>query len=234
MKGAAMTDEVISTPQQLAASSIPADWSHVVLGDLIASLDAGVSVNSESRPCDKGEVGILKTSCVSGGRFNPDEHKAVLPTERERVRVSVRADSIILSRMNTPDLVGENAYIEADQPHLFLPDRLWLLKTNEYATCRWLSFYMQSVPFRRQIDDIATGTSGSMKNISKGRLRDLQVILPPADEQRRIVEVLMSVDRVMVLNAQIAGRGANGSGSLRELKRRLLADLLSGRVRVPA
>jgi type I restriction enzyme, S subunit len=104
--------------------------------------------------------------------------------------------------MNTPDLVGENAYVEVDQPTLFLPDRLWLLRTNDRADCRWLSFYMQSEFFRRQIDDIATGTSGSMKNISKGRLADLSVSLPPFDEQRRIAEVLRSMDEAVAVTEQ--------------------------------
>jgi len=179
---------------------VPTNWSRVLLSEVIASLDAGVSVNSEGRQCREGEIGILKTSCVSGGRFNPDEHKAVLSDERGRVRVPVSNDAIVLSRMNTPDLVGENAYVEVDRPDLFLPDRLWLLRTNDRADCRWLSFYMQSEFFRRQIDDIATGTSGSMKNISKGRLADLSVPLPPHDEQGRIAEMLRLVDAAIAAN----------------------------------
>jgi len=176
---------------------LPRDWSHVALGDLIASLDAGVSVNSDGRPCGFGEIGVLKTSCVGGGRFNPAEHKAVIASERGRVRVPVTRDSIILSRMNTPALVGENAYVEADHPELFLPDRLWLLKTSDRADCRWLSCFMQSQFFRRQLNDIATGTSGSMKNISKARLADLSLNLPPLEEQRRIAEVLRSADEAI-------------------------------------
>lgn len=176
---------------------LPSDWSRVALADLIASLDAGVSVNSEGRQCDVGEIGVLKTSCVSGGRFNPAEHKAVLNGERGRVRVPVSANSIILSRMNTPDLVGENAYVEADSPDLFLPDRLWLLKASDRADCRWLSCFMQSQLFRRQLNDIATGTSGSMKNISKARLAELSLSIPPLDEQRRIAAVLRSADEAV-------------------------------------
>lgn len=154
------------------------NWPRVRLADLVVSLDAGVSVNSEGRPRQSDEIGVLKTSCVSGGRFNPAEHKTVLSRERSRVRVPVRADSIILSRMNTPDLVGENAYVDTDHPELFLPDRLWLLRTSERADCRWLSYFMQSELFRSQLSDIATGTSGSMKNISKARLAALSLRLP--------------------------------------------------------
>ena len=41
-------------------------WSNVKLGDVVASLDAGVSVNSEDRPKQGNEIGVLKTSALSG------------------------------------------------------------------------------------------------------------------------------------------------------------------------
>lgn len=169
-------------------------WRTATLAVVIQTLTAGVSVNANNRTITAGEFGVLKTSCVSGGQFLADEHKAVLTGEVKRVRTPVSAGSIIISRMNTPALVGANAYVDEDHPALFLPDRLWALKTNERADCRWLSYFMQSAAFRLFIDDIATGTSGSMKNISKERLLQLQLVIPPLDEQRRIAEVLRSVD----------------------------------------
>lgn len=178
----------------------PPCWPRAQLGDLIASLEAGVSVNSEGRERRADEIGILKTSCVGGGRFDPSEHKSVVSEERGRVRMPVKGNSIILSRMNTPNLVGENGFVKDDYPDLFLPDRLWLLRTNERADCRWLSYFMQSDDFRSQIDDIATGTSGSMKNISKGRLIGVSLSLPPLNEQQRIVEVLHAVDEAIDSN----------------------------------
>lgn len=203
---------------------VPPSWSRVLLSEVIASLDAGVSVNSEGRQRRIDEIGVLKTSCVSGGRFNPIEHKAVLNGERGRVRVPVTSDAIILSRMNTPDLVGESAYVEVDQPDLFLPDRLWLLRTNNRANCRWLSFYMQSEFFRRQIDDIATGTSGSMKNISKGRLADLSLPLPPLDEQQRIGDVLKTVDAAISSAKAVARAARRTTQTMRHELLRVSAD----------
>ncbi|MHA3793607.1 restriction endonuclease subunit S [Sphingomonas sp. YL-JM2C] len=182
------------------ASNRPANWQAASLGDVVDMLTAGVSVNADNRQIDDGEIGVLKTSCVSGGHFAANEHKAVLAGEVDRVRTPVRAGSIIISRMNTPALVGANAYVDEDRPDLFLPDRLWQLRTNHRADCRWLSYYMQSSSFRRFIDDIATGTSGSMKNISKERLLQASLALPPLDEQRRIAEVLRSVDKAIAAN----------------------------------
>ncbi|WP_311030579.1 restriction endonuclease subunit S [Mesorhizobium koreense] len=197
------------------------------LVDLIASLDAGVSVNSEGRPAADGEIGILKTSCVSGGYFDPDENKVVLPDEVARTRVQPTANSIIISRMNTLDLVGANAFVAEDCPDLYLPDRLWLLKTKPNIMCRWLAFYMKTVRFRAQIVDIASGTSGSMKNISKARLSDIAMHVPEYTEQERAVDILTAMESAM-LSAQAVAR------SYREMRQSLMSDLLSGRVRVPA
>lgn len=176
------------------SSEGPDHWQSSTLGDVVQSMTAGVSVNADNRPIEGDEIGVLRTSCVSGGHFDASEHKAILPGEVDRVRTPVKSGSIIISRMNTPALVGANAYVDQDHPDLFLPDRLWQLRTNARADCRWLSYFMQTAAFRLFIDDIATGTSGSMKNISKERLLRMPLALPPLDEQRRIAEVLLSVD----------------------------------------
>ncbi len=184
--------------------ALPDGWQSIRLGDVVDTLVAGVSVNADNRKIGVGEIGVLKTSCVSGGQFVADEHKAVLANEVGRVRTPVKAGSIIISRMNTPALVGANAFVDQDHPDLFLPDRLWQLRTNVSADCRWLSYFMQTATFRLFIDDIATGTSGSMKNISKERLLRLPLTLPPLDEQRRIAEVLRSVDEAIAANEAVA------------------------------
>ena len=212
--------------EQLLVAEAEATGGWARLGDLLASVEAGVSVNSEGRPAENGELGILKTSCVSAARFDPSEHKAVLNNERNRVRVPVAAGSIIVSRMNTLDLVGANAFIADDHPNLYLPDRLWLLKTNANVRCRWLAYYMKTARFRGQIVDIASGTSGSMKNISKGRLVELPIYIPSIQLQDAAVEVLSSME-------ETARGAASALESNKLIKASLSGDLLSGRVRVP-
>jgi len=85
---------------------IPNGWLTKRLSYLIKSMDAGVSVNSEDRQAEKGEFGILKTSAVTSGVFNADENKAIFPSEIKRAKISPTFDRIIMSRMNTPALVG--------------------------------------------------------------------------------------------------------------------------------
>lgn len=180
--------------------SIPKGWVYNRLSDLVSGLEAGVSVNSEDRKVNKGEIGILKTSSVTYGVFQPLMHKTVLPKERNRVKTFPTKDSIIMSRMNTLELVGASAYINKDYPELFLPDRLWLMQSKKHdLSMKWLSYMLATPRIRYLLSGIATGTSGSMKNISKESVLNLDILVPSIEEQKKIAEILSAWDKAIGL-----------------------------------
>lgn len=176
------------------SARVPKGWSEGCLDDVIASISSGVSVNSEDRECNGSEIGILKTSCVLTGVFRAKEHKAVVPDEISRATLPVSRDTVIVSRMNTPDLVGASAYVPTDFPTLYLPDRLWQVRSSQIASARWLGFLIGSSAMRTQLKTIASGTSNSMKNIAQDSFLSLPILVPPPLEQERIVAVLGTWD----------------------------------------
>jgi restriction endonuclease S subunit len=154
-------------------------WEVKKLGDLIAKLETGVSVNSTDEVYDDNKYCVLKTSCVYSGEFNPTQAKVIIGNEISKAKLNPQKDSIIISRMNTPELVGKSVYIPENYPNLFLPDRLWqTVKTKENHSSLWLSFALKSEMFMDQVSKICSGTSGSMKNISKKEFLDLKIIFP--------------------------------------------------------
>lgn len=174
------------------------------LSDPILELESGVSVNSKSEPStDKRNLGVLKTSCVFSGKFIPGENKAILEEEISRAKVSPKANTIIVSRMNTPQLVGESGFISDDFENLFLPDRLWLATINaKKINPRYLSFSLIAPRTRANISSIATGTSGSMKNISKPNFLGIELHIPSLPEQEQIASFLSSVNERIELLEQ--------------------------------
>ena len=177
---------------------LPSGWKRVKLSDFIKSLDAGVSVNSVDEPASNNKIGILKTSCVSSGTFNPNENKTVVEADLNRVSTPVKADRIILSRMNSPSLVGANAYVEKDYSNLYLPDRLWQLEPySNKMSMRWLSYVLCRQETKSIFLNMATGTSNSMKNITKEDVLNLKVIFPPFEEQKKIAETLSVWDKAI-------------------------------------
>ena len=178
-------------------------WVDIPLSKLVSALDAGVSVNSGDRRALSHEIGVLKTSAVTSGVFDPLENKVVFDEEEvKRVREPVRADTVIISRMNTPALVGANAYVKNDYPNIFLPDRLWAAKPRPGADMRFVALVLGSDRGRAALSGLAGGSSGSMKNISKPSVLELVVMAPSRPEQRRIADCLTSLDDLIAAESQ--------------------------------
>ena len=173
---------------------LPKGWRRSHLRDVIGGIETGTSVNSEDRRAGPGEIAVLKTSAAFGGRFLADKHKVVVDADHHRVACPVRANTILLSRMNTKALVGESGYVPTDRPDLFLPDRLWALSAARGCDAKWLAQLLASPAMREHLGQRATGTSGSMKNISQDGLLGIPVTIPPLPEQRRIAAVLDAWD----------------------------------------
>jgi len=209
---------------------IPKEWEIRLLASEIERLDAGVSVNSIESDSSHYVDGasVLKTSSVSDGAFLPDECKPIAAKDIHRASLSPRRDTIIISRMNTPDLVGECGYVEHDYPHLFLPDRLWMtvFRGGRQICVRWLAFLLSSAKYKSTLKSIATGTSGSMKNISKGSLLALAIPFPHVDEQYAIVAALSDVDALIRALDRL-------SAKKRDLKQAAMQQLLTGKTRLP-
>jgi len=208
---------------------IPSEWKVKTLDKIISTMDGGVSVNSENKPRSSGQFGILKTSSIAKGKFFPLENKVVLPHEVERLKTPVLADHIIFSRMNTPALVGESGYIPQNYDDLFLPDRLWQIdvKCRKETNVLWLSYVLASNKLKAEISELATGTSNTMKNISKPKLLSIKVACPEFKEQMKISKSLKSIDtKVDLISSKL--EKLNGT------KKALMQDLLTGKIRVKA
>lgn len=174
------------------------EWNKYSLATFISSLDAGVSVNSGERPANENEFGVLKTSCVTNGFFEPSENKVVLKTEEiSRLKEPVSENTIIISRMNTPALVGANAYVGKSHGNYFLPDRLWAGKPTPIGDLKFIACILGSDKGRLALSDLATGTSGSMKNISKSAVLRLELCVPEKKEQTTIGNYFQKLDSLI-------------------------------------
>ncbi len=124
------------------------------------------------------------------------------PEEIERVTERVHKDTIIISRMNTPDLVGASAYVESDATNIFLPDRLWAAKPAPNANMRFIAYILGSGRGRRALSELAAGSSGSMKNIAKAAVLELVISAPEPAEQQRIADCLADLDDLISAQSQ--------------------------------
>ena len=99
--------------KQSEVGIIPEDWGVTTLRAAFPKLEAGVSVNSDNMT--SSQYHVLKTSAVHNGIFDPAEIKPVIKADYSRLKCPLVQGSIIISRMNTPTLVGECGYVKNAQ-----------------------------------------------------------------------------------------------------------------------
>ncbi|WCL81465.1 restriction endonuclease subunit S [Saprospira sp. CCB-QB6] len=214
--------------KQTKLGLIPEDWEVVKLGDVVKNLRSGVSVNTENYPASLNEKGVLKTSAVFGGILYPLENKAITKVkELKRAKQTLVGGELLISRMNAPNLVGACAYIHQSYDNLYLPDRLWMTELNhDIVNSKHLNLLLNSGLYRYKLKMKATGTSNSMKNISKKSFLKIKIPLPPLPEQARIADCLSQWDRGIALLERLIAQKE-------EQKKGLMQQLLTGRQRLP-
>jgi type I restriction enzyme S subunit len=214
--------------QVLAESRIgpvPRHWEVMRLSQLIESIDAGTSPQCEAHPARPGHWGVLKVSAVSWDSFDDQENKELPPTIEPDPGVQVRAGDLIVSRANTTGLCGAAQIVRRLDSKLLLCDKTWRVTPMPGIDPEWLVLLLKSSVVRRQIEANATGTSDSMKNISRRDFGRMWVPVPPEIERSESVEVGRGLDAFS--DSLIAQRH-----SLQKLARSLLENLLGGKVRV--
>lgn len=211
---------------------IPEHWEVAPIWTAILKLESGVSVNAMDVPAESDQLGVLKTSAVYSGVFNSKENKTVYDDlEAERLSCPVKRGEIIISRMNTPDLVGASGLVIDDHPNLYLPDRLWQTQfgARSKATPAFVYLFLNSRFFRAIIASIATGTSGSMQNISQHDLLKIKMAVPPKSEQERITKLCREI--LETIRTQ-RDRVQNSIDLLNEYRAALITDAVTGQLMV--
>lgn len=177
----ALFDEMFGDP-----AANPKNWPVVPVSRFVKQFQAGRSIAPAGDDCASGAYRIIKVSAVTWGSFAPEESKPVPDGVGPLPEHFVRAGDLLFSRANTAELVGATVLVESTPENLLLPDKIWRFIWNEGVPVepRFVLTLFQHPSVRRELGNRATGTGGSMKNISMGKVMLMEVPLPPLALQR--------------------------------------------------
>ena len=165
------------------------------LGSRLQRIEAGHSPDLPNRRRRTGRLGVLKVSAVHATGFRPSENKAIDDTSLVDERYLVREGDLLVSRANTPELVGSSCIATATLSNLLLSDKtLRLIEDKSFADRRFIHLFLSSNTARRQITNAASGSSRSMQNISQKAIAGLMLKWPSLFTQRRFVAQIRAFD----------------------------------------
>jgi len=181
---------VCSARSDLFGGIVRTDW--IPLSHYVAEIENGKSPATEGRPASSDEWAVLKVGAVSSGFFDERENKALPVSFAPLLRFEVKPGDFIMCRANTAELVGACAVVSNTRPKLMLSDKIFrlLFRNDNNLDHSYLDQLLKSPVLREQIIAGASGTSPTMKNISKEKVLNLR--LPPHSfpQQRKIAESL--------------------------------------------
>ena len=186
----ALFEEMFGDPM-----SNPQKWPVRPVSSFVEELHGGRSVNPAGADEATGRYRVLKISAVTWGEFKPEESKPVTAGYEPPESHFVRAGDLLFSRANTTELVAATSYVFDTPPNLLLPDKLWrfVWKQPLQIEPRYVWWLFQAASIRRELGQRATGTGGSMKNISKPKVMTLEVPLPTLSLQKEFAQRVIEI-----------------------------------------
>ena len=159
-------------------------WPTAALGDLIEGFESGKSIVGDDEKAIT-PFRVLKVSAVGRAGFRSAESKPLPAGYMPPASHIVHQHDLLFSRANTADLVGGTAYVWEEPTNVVLPDKLWRFKWKKSSsvTPLFIQALFQQPWLREEISRRATGTSGSMKNISQEKVLSIRTPIPPKELQ---------------------------------------------------
>ncbi len=199
---------------------IPEEWEVVRLGEVGEIIDGDwilekYYTESGVRLIQVGDIGI-------GKLLNKSNHYISEKSAR-RLKVKFLKDGqILISRL--PDPIGRSCLVpKLPYPAITAVDVSILTVYEDISEKTFIVQILNTDLFFRQCSNLASGTTRF--RISRSNLKNILIPLPPLSEQKRIAEILSQIDQAIEKEEKYKEK-------LERLKKGLMEDLLTGKVRV--
>jgi len=171
------------------------------LKDCVLRIESGKSPKCLTTPREGDGPAVLKLSAISSGTYKETENKA-LPLDTKIIEEKVVCSGdILLSRKNTPELVGRSVLVSHTNGNIMFPDIVFRMHARSEINAAYLSHAL-AYPLFGSIRALAHGSAKSMSNIPKSELAELAVPLPPLALQQDFAAFAAQVDKTRAIAQQ--------------------------------
>ncbi|WP_294364580.1 restriction endonuclease subunit S [uncultured Clostridium sp.] len=169
-----------------------------------------------------GDIQALSANNVKMGKidFSLECYLASIELYEKWMNGNELSKDDILMTMEAP--LGNIALVP-DERRYILSQRVIALKTKDIIVNKFMKYLLMSDIVQSQLDTLSTGTTA--KGINQKNLAKVMVLIPSIEEQEKIASILSKVDEKIE-------EYEYKKQKLEELKKGLMQQLLSGKVRV--
>lgn len=201
------------------------EFGTVPLRRFVRRIEQGSSPQCDNVEAAPDEWGVLKVSAVKSGRFEPGENKLLPDGEPPLKQYEIKDGDLLVTRANTPLLVGATAVVRQPPRRLLLCDKIFRVDLDPSLDKDFVALVARSTPIRAMCAEASHGTSQSMANLKTEEIKGWPMPVAPLVAQRdalqRIAADSDAITRLqMLIYAQL--------GVLAERRQALITAAVTG------
>ena len=210
--------------QETEIGKIPRDWRIVRLKDVAMEIKSGFA--SGKRDEVDGIIHLRMFNIDLDGMLSFDEIIRV-PRPKDWKQYLLRhGDILLVNTSGSEEHIGKVAIFENVELECTYSNHLTRIRIDENkADSRWVYFVLYYLLQTGYFKSLVHQQAGGQRNIPLKAIENLSITLPPASEARKIAEFLSMFNTTIKLYREEMTR-------LERLKRGLMSELLTGRIRV--
>lgn len=168
---------------------IPSGWTRTNFSRII--LDTRNGISRRDLNVSEGNVVLKLKNITSEGNISTEELNRILLTKEEIENYSLKEGDFLFVRVNgSRNLVGKCAIYHNIEPIVGFNDHIIRVRFNlNVSDVSFLKYYLLCSLAKYDISNHIKTSAGQF-TISSEDLRDMQVLLPPKEEQKTIAEYL--------------------------------------------
>ena len=203
---------------------IPEEWEVMKTSDIVALMKSGLS--RRIVPQDIG-IPVLISGNIQDGKLDAKELKFWYEKDPQGARVNdyiLQDGDILLCFINSLSQIGKLClYEDIGRPAIYTTNLFRIQLKQQYSSK--FAYYIFSAPFFQREIDLITKPAVNQASFTKADFSRILVPIPQKEEREKIVEILNSVNLSLETEQVQLKR-------MQKMKRGLMQDLLTGRVRV--
>ena len=171
---------------------IPDNWEWVRLGDLVYNC-SGLSYKKEDLEVKySSPIRVLRGGNIGEGFWLPKDDDVKIAPQFVKPELLLKAGTFITPAVSSYEQVGKTGLIEIDQEDTVVGGFVLMLIpfSSDKSFLRYLLYLFQSPFYKTVCQSIVNKSGQAFYNLSRTKLMDAAMPLPPLKEQCRIVEYL--------------------------------------------
>lgn len=202
---------------------IPINWEVKQIGEMVVKVGSGITPRGGSASYVDVGIPLIRSQNVHSDGLRLDDVSYITETQHAKMSGSQLKSFDVLLNI-TGASIGRCYYLPPDFKEGNVNQHVCIIRLKqEVMDSVFLTFCLNSELGQRQVMSLQAG--GNREGLNFQQVRAIRLAVPPIDEQKRIAEIVSSIEKnIRNKLAKLA--------HLSDTKKALMQDLLTGKVRV--